>query len=379
MRGPFPLAVLMFSVLSFGGCPADNGEGEGDAAEGEGEGDVGEGEGDVGEGEGDVGEGEGDVGEGEGEGEGEGLQGMFMTLNGVPLKATGPASPDGSFVFDSSFADGGGARVHFVANEDGGDEPWDLQVPKAEGSYTCADNVNNDPAQTAVIAMPVGPGGRSAANSNLSHDEDCFLIVDRLDPTGIISGTFGGVLGGTAGAPQTVALGRFFFDNSRGGGDCSRANDPGLGVDETGATFSVTRLDPINSAVPKYLRCGDTAKLAVTSSFHRDPEGFNPGGQFISVSNDAVYLDGHVGVGLQFDAIDGDVGGAATCANLRFVDYTVSGAFVDPDHCAVVLTRNDATFIEGTYEATLSVTRPDGRAEIDVAGTFRAPPVFPAP
>jgi hypothetical protein len=298
----------------------------------------------------------------------DGEQGIFLTLNGTPLKATlagQPGSPsDVGYVDDASFDDAY-PRVIVHATEGPGIDAWEIWLPKQPGVYPCGGNNDND---KVYIAIPVGPNGRSAANSAI-RAENCEVHLTRIDRDGLIEATFAGVLGGTAGSPQTVTDGRIHIDNQRGGGDCSAAADPGLAGDATGATLSVTRVGPGLKGMPKYLRCGANLTLPLTAS------AAEPQGQRAFFDNPTAFWN-QVPATLQVNGIQATVGMPGTCSLMFFNGFGLNDA---DDHCTVNVTRSDDMFVEGTYDATLSVNKGDGRTDVDITGHFRMPPNYQAP
>jgi hypothetical protein len=175
----------------------------------------------------------------------------------------------------------------------------------------------------------------------------------------------GSASAGTAGAAQTLTDGRFFVDNTRGGGDCANGVDPGLGADAHGATVAITRLGPLSERMPKYMRCGDTLTLDVTSA--------NNGVNAFFYDADA-YVNGWVDAGLQITNIDALVGSPGDCQLMFFLGYGLNNI---GDHCTIELTRSDGEFVEGTYTATLSSNGLNGPTDMDIEGTFRFAPTFP--
>jgi hypothetical protein len=303
----------------------------------------------------------------------EGKQGIFATLNGESLQATRAGLGSDGFVQEATAS---GSQIILEAKEVVGDDEidWSLWLPKSPGTYACGLHTNPSVAHIAIENIP---NGRSGANSGISA-EDCVVTVLRLDPEGIIEGSFSGTLGGLLGSAQVVTDGWFYVDNASGGGDCSEAADPGVAEGDYGATVSITRLEIVGTSAPKYLRCGQNLRLdalyAGQSNVRAGAGGRPDLAPTVTFSKQNAYLDA-VTVNLQLGGLDRSDGNNLNCAIAFFDDFSLERA---EDQCVVTLTQFDDELWTGSYAASLSYTRDGDTSLLEIMGSFRMPPVFNA-
>lgn len=180
-------------------------------------------------------------------------QGIFATVNGEQIRATIPFT--GGFIHKDYELNGFGETIVAEAFTDQERKnSWKLWVPSGTGSFGCNDDPDNDgPARLIVQAL----------NIHTQHPftpEDCSFEVDSFDIFGVIEGRFSGKFGS-----KVVTDGRFYFDNARGGGDCSDAAVINLQEGDQGATLSVMSMTTTEEvalySAPKTVRCGQNYVL----------------------------------------------------------------------------------------------------------------------
>lgn len=364
------ISCCMLLGLAGAACGGDEGP-DGSGGNGNG-GNGGEGKGNGGNGDGD-GEGDGNTNNTNSSGPGLGNQGFFATIDGVERKAN-IGKTNGFF----SNVQANYQKVTLAAKEDVDGElvDWSLWVPNAVGTYDCGLHTDIGKAHLSIDTPKGKPGMEINTGGSAGT---CTLSVDKFDVEGIISGTFSGTM-----SNKEVVDGRFYVDNQRGGGDCSKASDPGIGPGNFGATASIVRLensDP-HGHFPPYLRCGQNFvfEKATAGGEVQEREDIGSGQPKVGVLNFSSekvfynFVDVSVSIQGLNKNLNPDQYGNTRCEKLFFNGWRTEKFQTGSAEtfCEVVIDHHDEKVWEGSYRTVLGRSTSDPSV-IEIEGSFRVP------